>query len=118
MHEAPLPDVAPDLAEKADLERFGYVVRTVVSGTQAIERVAGEQIDLILMDIDLGPSAMDGTETTRQILADHDIPIVFLSSHTEPEYIVRICGEGNRCNGVGRVHQDGVQAVRPETGAG
>lgn len=77
------------LAEKADLEQFGYRVGTAVSGEQALERVASEQIDLILMDIDLGPSAMDGTETARRILAGRDIPIVFLSSHTEPEYVAR-----------------------------
>lgn len=43
-------------------------------------------IDLILMDIDLG-RGMDGTETARKILGRHDIPIVFLSSHIEPEVV-------------------------------
>ena len=43
-------------------------------------------IDLILMDIDLGPG-MDGTEAAREILTRHDIPVVFLSSHTEQEVV-------------------------------
>ena len=40
-------------------------------------------IDLILMDINLG-SGMDGTQAAEQILRTNDIPILFLSSHTEP----------------------------------
>jgi len=38
------------------------------------------------MDIDLG-NGMDGTEAAGVILSDRDIPIVFLSNHTEPEIV-------------------------------
>jgi PAS domain S-box-containing protein len=38
------------------------------------------------MDIDLG-EGMDGTEVARAILQDHDIPVVFLSSHIEKEVV-------------------------------
>lgn len=38
------------------------------------------------MDIDLG-SGIDGTQTAALILAERDIPIVFLSSHTAPEVV-------------------------------
>ena len=38
------------------------------------------------MDIDLG-RGMDGTEAAQAILEDHDIPIVFLSSHTEKDVV-------------------------------
>ncbi|MFN2312796.1 MAG: response regulator, partial [Spirochaetia bacterium] len=43
-------------------------------------------IDLILMDINLG-SGIDGTQAAELILQNHDIPVVFLSSHTEPEVV-------------------------------
>jgi hypothetical protein len=46
-------------------------------------------ISLVLMDIDLG-SGMDGTETARSILEHHDLPIVFLTSHAEKEYVDRV----------------------------
>jgi len=43
------------LAEKRSLERFGYQVENVLTGNQAVERCLRDpQIDLVLMDIDLG----------------------------------------------------------------
>jgi len=38
------------------------------------------------MDIDLGPG-IDGTQAAERILEHKDIPVVFLSSHTEPEVV-------------------------------
>ena len=43
-------------------------------------------LDLILMDIDLG-KGMDGTEAAQIILHNREIPIVFLSNHTEKEIV-------------------------------
>jgi len=75
------------LGEKKQLEKYGYAVKTVTSGQAAVEAVkAGADIDLILMDINLG-QGIDGTEAAELILQDHDIPIVFVSSHTEPEIV-------------------------------
>ncbi|MEI7811350.1 MAG: PAS domain S-box protein [Ignavibacteria bacterium] len=69
------------------LVKFGYNVITVNSGEKAIEICRGNNsIDLILMDIDMG-DGMDGTETAIAILKEREIPIVFLSSHTEPEIV-------------------------------
>src|SRR6056297_38241 len=48
-------------------------------------------ISLILMDIDLR-RGMDGTKTTQKILEHHDLPIVFLSSHTEAEVVEKTEG--------------------------
>ncbi|MFW5784062.1 MAG: PAS domain S-box protein, partial [Spirochaetota bacterium] len=44
------------------------------------------EIDLVLMDINLG-AGIDGTQAAEQILARRELPIVFLSSHTEPEVV-------------------------------
>ena len=75
------------MAEAKTLERHGYAVLTALSGDKAIETAAGHpDIDLILMDIDLG-HGMDGTQAAETILKTKDIPVVFLSNHTEPEIV-------------------------------
>jgi PAS domain S-box-containing protein len=77
------------LSEKKSLEAFGYRVLVAGSGEEAIGKIrGGGGIDLILMDIDLG-RGMDGTEAAQAILAEHDLPIVFLSSHNEPETVAK-----------------------------
>ena len=74
--------------EKRQLEKEGYQVLHVMNGEDAVETVSTNNppINLILMDINLG-SGMDGTQTAQQILQKHDIPVVFLSSHTEKEVV-------------------------------
>ena len=76
------------LAEARDLKKEGYAVITAASGPEAIDAVRSDPgaIDLILMDIDLG-RGMDGTEAALTILQNHDIPVIFLTSHTEKEII-------------------------------
>lgn len=75
------------MSEKVSLERYGYAVTAVHTGEQAVEFMGTRaSVDLILMDIDLG-AGMDGTQAAEVILQEHDIPIVFLSSHTEPEVV-------------------------------
>ena len=78
------------LNEKRQLEAAGYRVVHALSGEAAIEAVQAEPagINLILMDIDLG-SGMYGTDAAKAILARHDIPLLFLSSHMEPELVRR-----------------------------
>jgi len=75
------------LAEQRQHERYGYAVVTANSGEKAVEALKGApSIDLVLMDINLG-DGIDGTEAAALILKDRDVPIVFLSSHTEPEIV-------------------------------
>ncbi len=69
--------------EVMTLKDHGFDVISVRSGEKAIETVDSHSVDMILMDIDLG-CGMDGTEAAEIILKEHDLPIVFLSSHTEP----------------------------------
>jgi len=69
------------------IKNFGYNVFTADSGEKAFEiAVSDEKIDLILMDIDLG-SGIDGAEAARRILEKRNIPIVFLTSHTDSEIV-------------------------------
>ncbi len=75
------------MSEKKALEKYGYNIIIVNSGEEAIETVKNTpDVNLILMDIDLG-KGIDGTEAAARILKDHDIPVVFCSSHTEPEIV-------------------------------
>ena len=75
------------MTEKMQLEKYGYAVKTEDTGEKAVEAVGQfPGIDLVLMDINLG-KGIDGTEAAEIILKDHDIPIVFLSSHSEREIV-------------------------------
>lgn len=76
------------MKEIQELKKCGYHIIHAESGEKAIELVRNqsEQIGLILMDIDLGESR-DGTQIAEEILKVYDIPILFLSSRTEPDIV-------------------------------
>jgi len=75
------------MTEKMNLEKYGYTVLIDNSGEKSVQTVGKTaEIDLVLMDIDLG-KGIDGTQAAEQILSVRDIPVVFLSSHTEPEVV-------------------------------
>ncbi len=76
------------LGESMQLQERGYSVILAETGERAIEMVDSNPggIDLILMDINLG-RGMDGTDAAQEILRRHEIPILFLSSHTEPAIV-------------------------------
>jgi len=85
-------DMILAMQEQLSLEEYGYRVSVARSGEEAVAAIGRMSIgqeagpDLILMDIDLG-EGMDGTEAAARILGNRDIPILFLSSHTEPEIV-------------------------------
>ncbi len=74
--------------ESKQLEAYGYKTIHAMKGHEAIRLVFDSTfgIDLVLMDIDLGEEK-DGTEIAAEILTRIEIPIVFLSSHTEPKVV-------------------------------
>jgi PAS domain S-box-containing protein len=93
------------------LEQHGYEVVSVYSGSEAIKTVeSNPDISLILMDIDLG-SGIDGTETARKILKKQEVPIVFLSSHSEKEYVEKV----NKIAGYGYVMKSSGEFVLIES---
>ncbi len=79
------------LAETAQLKKLGYNSIPAYSGVEAVEVFTNNctGIDLILMDINLG-KGIDGTEAAQRILALQHIPIVFLTSHAEKEYVEKV----------------------------
>ena len=81
-------DAIAAFAQSMKLQDYGYNVVQALNGHKAIEAVIDNNpvIDLILMDINLGNN-LDGTDVAKIILKDHDIPLLFLSSHTEREVV-------------------------------
>lgn len=78
------------MTEKMSLEKYYYSVIIANSGEKAIEIYNQiSDIDLVLMDNDLG-SGISGPETAVILLKIRTVPIVFLSSHTDPDMIEKI----------------------------
>ncbi|MCC6751660.1 MAG: response regulator [Deltaproteobacteria bacterium] len=82
--------VAMDL--ELTLERLGYqVAGTCASGEEALAQVEQERCDLVLMDIVLD-GAMDGIQTAAELGRRFDVPVVYLTSHSDEETLKRACG--------------------------
>jgi PAS domain S-box-containing protein len=80
------------MATRMILERHGFGTLTACTALAAINLVdTVPAIDLILMDIDLG-HGMDGTAAAKVILEKRDLPLVFLSAHTEPAVVEKTEG--------------------------
>ena len=78
------------LNEESILTRAGYEVAKVHNGENAVRRVGNDPpVHLVLMDIDLG-RGIDGTEAASRILKERDLPIIFLTSHQEREFVERV----------------------------
>ncbi|MCL6558184.1 MAG: PAS domain S-box protein [Firmicutes bacterium] len=72
------------------LNKYGYMNEIALTGEEAVEKVCGSQCpDLILMDIELG-KGMDGALAARTIQQFRDVPVVFLTAHTEQEIVEKI----------------------------
>lgn len=72
------------------ISSFGYTIAGVTySGENAINMAKSNNPDLVLMDIGLkGP--VDCLKATNKILADQDLPIIYLIPHTEEVLIIRV----------------------------
>jgi PAS domain S-box-containing protein len=83
-------DTIVAMTQSMELEAFGYNVIHASKGQQALSAMKQKDtiIDLVLMDINLGEEK-DGTEIATMILAEHDIPLLFLSGHTERELVAK-----------------------------
>ncbi|MFI4982987.1 MAG: response regulator, partial [Nevskiales bacterium] len=73
--------VARDLARI--LAQLDYEVPALVtSGEEALERAAALRPDLVLMDIHLA-GQMDGIAAAQAIRQQHEVPVVFLTAHSD-----------------------------------
>lgn len=74
---------------KSSLNKFGYEVCGIFSsGEKALEKIGELQPDLVLMDI-LLKGKMDGVQTAEKISSKFQIPIVFLTAHTDETNLQR-----------------------------
>jgi CheY-like chemotaxis protein len=72
------------------LEKNGYNVVVAGSGEESVRIMnSGADIDIIIMDIDLG-KGINGTEAAEAITSGRHVPVVFMSSHAEPETLALI----------------------------
>lgn len=74
------------LAEQRLLSKAGYGVEIARRGEEAVGRALAAPLDLVLMDVDLGPG-IDGGEAAKRIREGGGPPVVFLSSHAESAVI-------------------------------
>jgi CheY-like chemotaxis protein len=75
--------------ERWRLSNLGYeICGSAGTGAEAMECVAKMQPDIVLMDITL-KGAMDGIEAAGQIKKNFNIPVIFVSSHTDGEILSR-----------------------------
>jgi len=72
----------------AILTAVDYQVIAACSGTNALESIATEQPDLVLLDLIL-PGAMDGYEVARRVREFSDVPIVMLTAKVREADILR-----------------------------
>ena len=79
--------VAMELANR--LGRLGYeVIGITERGEEAVVLARERRPDLVLMDIRLaGP--MDGIEVAEQIRRDCDIPVIYLTAHSDGDTLER-----------------------------
>ena len=73
------------------LEQLGVEIVTVVDGAEAVEAVARERFDIVLMDMQM--PVMDGLEATRTIRSreaatgQRRTPILMLTANASPEHL-------------------------------
>ncbi|MCI0528677.1 MAG: response regulator, partial [Nitrospira sp.] len=73
--------VAKDI--QYSLKQLGYTVPTIAfSGEEAVQEAGEIRPDLVLMDIRLNGD-MDGVEAARQIHERFDIPVIYLTAHSD-----------------------------------
>ena len=71
------------------LESLGYQITGIVgSGEECIESVRQEKPDLVLMDIMLS-GEIDGIFTAELINREFDVPIIYLTAHSDENSLVR-----------------------------
>ena len=74
-----------------------FTMTHVPDGETCLDYLSSHQVDLILMDINLGKGKIDGLETMKRIKAKPDyktLPIIAVTSYALPEDEERFLNEG------------------------
>ena len=79
--------VAEDLAKKVCA--LGYrVLATVCTGEEALQLAHTQRPDLVMLDLTLA-GQLDGIETAKQLYKLHQIPVVYVTAHSDRETVQR-----------------------------
>jgi DNA-binding response OmpR family regulator len=74
---------------KVNLEKWNYVVSGIVaSGEEALKRMEALTPDLVMMDMTL-QGKLDGIKTADMIRKQYNIPVIYLTAHSEESTIRR-----------------------------
>lgn len=95
------------------LEAFGCDVVEVCDGQDAIDAVATQPFDLVLMDVRM--PLMDGLEATRRIRAlpgpEHGVAVVAMTADAMPEDVIRCLASGMNAHMAKPINQAGLLAI-------
>lgn len=76
-----------------EMEDDFEVVLEAGNGLELIQRIAGKEVDIVLMDMEM--PTMDGLEATEKLQASNpEIKVVIVSSHDEDEVILQAVEKG------------------------
>ena len=71
------------------LKNLGYTVcGRATNGAEAMELVANKKPDVVLMDINI-KGEIDGIETARKIKKEFNIPVIYVTSHSDGATLIR-----------------------------
>ncbi len=74
---------------KGELLQMGHSITGIcTSGEKALEDIGTTRPDLVLMDIKLKGN-LDGIETADRINKQYDIPIIYMTAHSEKSMVER-----------------------------
>ena len=74
------------------LSALGYGVRDAASGAEALELIAQQKPQLVILDYMM--PGMDGAETAREIARiDPDLPVIFSTGHAALRVLRQAAGE-------------------------
>jgi two-component system chemotaxis sensor kinase CheA len=62
----------------------GYVVHTATDGVDALSRLRTRQVDLVVSDITM--PRMDGLVLTREVKAQHGLPVILVTTLASEEH--------------------------------
>lgn len=64
------------------------VLPIAISGTSALKIALGKKPDVVLMDIRLR-GKMDGIETTKRLKEKMEVPVIYITAHTDEQTVER-----------------------------
>jgi PAS domain S-box-containing protein len=82
------PNFAHALSKTLERSEQSYSASVVHSGEEALQKVEERHPDLVLMDIQLA-GELNGIETAAQINTQFDVPVVYLTAHSDGDMLQR-----------------------------